>query len=92
MTLPTAGWSTTPEKLSPNRTTQNGSTDGRSGCSATAPAANGFRHRTDRCTGNSRTERAGDAIVVALTEGDGTAWKSLMLKDGTWARDRENEA
>lgn len=36
---------------------------------------------------------AGDAIVVALTEGDGTAWKSLMLKDGTWGPEiGENEA
>jgi pimeloyl-ACP methyl ester carboxylesterase len=27
---------------------------------------------------------AGDAIVVALTESDGTRWKPLSIKDGTW--------
>jgi len=27
---------------------------------------------------------AGDAIVVALTESDGTHWKPLSIKDGTW--------
>jgi dipeptidyl aminopeptidase/acylaminoacyl peptidase len=36
---------------------------------------------------------AGDSIVVALTESDGTSWKPLVIKDGTWGpKIGQNEA